>query len=395
MKYAEHSAAHVRADVLVVGAGPAGSNAARLLAKDHDVVIAEEHLTPGEPLQCAGLVTTRGVPSFARDSVINDVRGVRVHSPLGNVLELKAKRARAHVLDRPRFDRMMFHSAVDAGAEPLLGASVRGVHQTEAEVLSELRSEGRLSAVSSSLVVGADGYRSICRRAARLPGPRHMVIGIQADLKGVDSDQESVDVYLGRDVAPGFFAWAVPAGDITRVGLCTWDSEDAPAVYLKKMLARPEFRKARSVSGASGKIPIGPGKTAVRDRIMLVGDAACHAKPLSGGGVYTGVKGAELCAQVASSVLREQLGAGTEDYDALWTEAFGRELSMAFRIRKVFINLTDKKLDKAVKLFDTPDMRELLESKGDIDYPASLASSVLRLAPKLAQFSPQIIKSFL
>ncbi|HEX7391775.1 MAG TPA: NAD(P)/FAD-dependent oxidoreductase [Thermoplasmata archaeon] len=385
----------MRADVLVVGAGPAGSNAARLLAKDHDVIIAEEHLTPGEPLQCAGLVTARGVPGFARDSIIGDVKGVRVHSPLGYAIELKARKSRAYVLDRQRFDRVMFHSAVDAGAKPLLGTSVREVHQTETGLLSGLRSEGRGDTVASRMVVGADGYKSVCRRAAHLPSPKHMLTGIQADLKGAETDPEFVEMYLGRDVAPGFFAWAVPAGDITRVGLCTWDSEDVPAAYLKKVLERPEFRNARKVSSASGKIPIGPGKTAVRDRIMLVGDAACHAKPLSGGGVYTGLKGAELCAQVASANLRGEPGARTEDYDALWAEAFGKELSRAFRIRKVFINLSDKKMDKALRLFDTPDIRKLLESKGDIDYPASLASSVLRLAPKLAQFSPQIIKSFL
>lgn len=381
--------------MLVVGAGPAGSNAARLLAKDHDVVIAEEHPTPGEPLQCAGLVTARGVPGSARESIIGDVKGVRVHSPLGYVLELKAKRSRAYVLDRPRFDRIMFHGAVDAGARPLLGTSVREIHQSEAGVLSALRSEGRGDTVASRLVIGADGYKSICRRMAHLPSPKHMLTGIQADLKGADSDPEFVDVYLGRDVAPGFFAWAVPAGDLTRVGLCTWDSEDVPAVYLKKVLGRPEFRNARKVSSASGKIPIGPGRTAVRGRIMLVGDAACHAKPLSGGGVYTGLKGAELCAQVASASLRGVPGTRTEDYDALWSESFGKELSRAFRIRKVFVNLSDKKMDKALRLFDTPDIRKLLESKGDIDYPASLASSVLKLAPKLAQFSPQIIQSFL
>ena len=381
--------------MLVVGGGPAGSTAARILAAEHEVILLEEHETPGEPLQCAGLVSPRGVPMFARDSVISEVRGARLHSPLGFVLTLEARSTRAYVLDRPVFDRIMFHRAVDSGATPGAGVSVRSVSDTGTEARAEVRSEGKQHSISSKVVIGADGYKSVCRRAAGLPVPKHMLTGIQADLKGVDVDPDFVEVYLGRQTAPGFFAWAIPAGDLVRVGLCTWDAADLPASYLKRLLSRPEFRHAKRVSTASGKIPIGPGRSAVSGRIALVGDAACHAKPLSGGGVYTGVRGAELCAGVVSRSLAEHGHLNLDEYDRLWKDEFGKELSRAFRIRKVFLNLTDKKMDKALRIFSEPDVRGLLEQKGDIDYPTSLSSAVLKLAPKLIQFSPQIIESFL
>jgi len=385
----------VRTEVLVVGAGPSGSVAASLLAKKHKVTIVEEHVTPGEPLQCAGLVTARGVPSIASKSVIGEVRGVRIHSPSGFVLELKARSSRAFVLDRPLFDRLLFEAALDAGAVPMLSSSVRKVTVTADQVLSEVARRDSKDVVSSEVVVGADGYRSVCRKAAGLGGPKHMLRGIQADLRGVDTDRNFVEMFLGRDIAPGFFAWSVPAGEFTRVGLCTWDAEHTPAHYLKRLLSRPEYAQAERMSTASGMIPIGPGRTAVGDRIVLVGDAACHAKPLSGGGVYTGVKSAELCAQVVSEFLISGGENQLKEYDALWKEAFGKELARAFRIRKVFVRLTDKKLDSALRLFADPEVRRLLESQGDIDYPASIASSVLKLAPRLAKFSPEIIESFL
>jgi flavin-dependent dehydrogenase len=332
---------------------------------------------------------------FARESVISEVKGTRMHSPLGYTLELRARSARAYVIDRSLFDKIMFHQAVDAGAVPRVGTTVRAISSSPREVVSELRSEHETSALPSKVVIGADGYKSICRRATRLPPPKHMLTGIQVDLKGADADPDFVEVYLGREVAPGFFAWAIPAGDITRVGLCTWDSTEVPASYLKRLLSRPEFRRARRVSVASGRIPIGPGRTAVAGRIALVGDAACHAKPLSGGGVYTGVKGAELCAEAVRVFLESRGVTGLGEYDRLWKEEFGKELSRAFRIRKIFLNLTDKKLDKALRVFGEPDIRRLLEQRGDIDYPASLSSAVLKLAPKLVQFSPQLIESFL
>ncbi len=378
---------------MIVGGGPAGSTAARLLAKDHEVIIAEEHQTAGEPLHCAGLVTHRGVPDFARKSILCEVKGVRLHSPLGFTLTLEAKGSRACVVDRSLFDKYLLHKAVDAGAVPLMGASVRSVASLNVGARTQVRLEGRFETISSGVVIGADGQRSMCRRAAGLAPPRHLLKGIQADLKGVDFDPDFVDIHLGREIAPGFFAWAIPAGDILRVGLCTWDTSRTPADYLKRFLARPQFSKGRKVSTAAGKIPIGASKSAMSGRILLVGDAACHAKPLSGGGVFTGTKGAELCAKAVGDHLT--LSAPLEDYDRLWKDAFGRELSRAFRVRRIFLNLTDRKLEKALRLFSDPKVKRLLEEQGDIDYPASISGAVLRMAPKLAQFSPQVIRSLL
>jgi digeranylgeranylglycerophospholipid reductase len=369
---------------------------ARELAPDHDVTLVEEHSVPGEPVQCAGLVTPRGVPEFARGSVIGAVRGARIHSPLGYVLEIESREPRALVLDRRLFDATLFEKAVDAGAIPLMETRLHRVHLGESCVNVETKTKSSGHGNSEArLVIGADGHRSACRDAAGLRPARHMLKGLQLELKGADLDSDFVELYVGSNVAPGFFAWAIPAEDSARVGLCTWGSEHLPARFLKKLLSRPEFSRAVEVSRSSGRIPIGAGKTAVGERIMLVGDAACHAKPLSGGGVYTGIKGAELCAPVASRYLSDDDGTRLADYDALWRESFGSELARAFRIRKVFLALTDNKMDQALRMFDDPEVRRLIEERGDIDYPSALSKNVLKLAPKLAQFSPQLIKSLL
>jgi len=341
------------------------------------------------------LVSPRGIPEFARESVLSKVRGARIHSPSGFVIDLEASRTRACVIDRSRFDKLLFDRAVDEGVSAMLGSSVRNVIEDSSNVTCELRSNGNISQLQASALIGADGYRSICRRKAKQRPPRHMIKGIQVDLKGLDFDPEFVELYVGRSVAPGFFAWIIPAGDLTRVGVCTWHAKDLPATYLRKFLSRPELSRGKRVSITSGKIPIGAGRTAQRGRIALVGDAACHAKPLSGGGVYTGIRGAELCAQVMDKFVADGGTAGLEEYDQLWKEAFGKELSRAFRLRRIFVGLSDKKIDKALKILAQPEVIALLQDKGDIDYPASLTSTVLKLAPKLAQFSPEIIESFL
>ncbi len=382
-------------EVLVVGAGPAGSTAAASLAKEHEVVLVEEHPRPGSPVQCAGLVTPRGVPPFASGSVIGKVRGARIHSPLGYVLTLDAKETRALVVDRSRFDLTLFQRAVDEGATAVSGSKVLSVEQDGDGVTARMGPGAGTEEVRASLAIGCDGYRSATRAVAGLAPARHMLNGIQVDLEGVALDPDFVELFLGEKVAPGFFAWAIPAGDMARVGLCTWRADHAPAVYLKRLLSRPEFSGARRVSSNAGKIPLGPGRTARSGRILLAGDAACHAKPLSGGGVYTGIRGAELCAECAHAFLATGEEAALEDYDPLWKEAFGRELSRAFRLRKVFVSLSDRKMDKALRIFGEPSLLAFVQERGDKYYPASLSTQVLKLAPKLAQFSPQLVESLL
>jgi geranylgeranyl reductase family protein len=385
----------VEPDVLVVGAGPAGSAAAAALAHDFDVTLVEEHQHPGSPLQCAGLVTPRGVPEFARGCIIAKIRGAHIHSPLGYSLSLESKGTHAYVIDRSRFDSLMFDRAVDAGAAAHLGTRVSSLSVKGARSSATITTGDSSQVVAPKCVIGADGHNSVCRKATGLSPPRHVLRGMQVDLRGVEMDPEFVEVFLGQNIAPGFFGWAIPAGDLVRLGLCVWGDVGAPSVYLRKLLSQPRFAGGRKVSIASGRIPLGAGRSATSGPILLVGDAACHAKPLSGGGVYTGVRGAELASEAVSAFLSDREAGSLKAYDDMWREAFGRELAKAFRLRRIFLGLTDKKIDKALRVFDEPAVRSLMEDKGDIDYPSALSSSVLKLAPKLVQFSPELIKSFL
>ncbi len=385
----------VEPDVLVVGAGPAGSAAAAALSDVAAVTLVEEHVRPGTPVQCAGLVTPRGVPEFARACILAKVRGAHIHSPSGYSLTLESKRTHAYVLDRSRFDSMMYERAVDAGAHTELGTRVSSVTTKGGEPRVTLTSDGSSRTLGPRVVVGADGHGSVCRRATSLSPPRHIVNGIQVDLRGVDIDPEFVHVFLGNKVAPGFFAWAIPAGDVVRLGLCVSHDAGPPSPYLKKLMNQPPFAGGSRVSVASGRIPLGVGRSATSGPIVLVGDAACHAKPLSGGGVFTGVRGAELAAEAIGAHIRDPETCTLKAYDDLWREEFGRELAKAFRLRRIFLGLTDKKMDKALRIFGEPSVKCLIEDRGDIDYPSALSSPVLKLAPKLVQFSPELIKSLL
>jgi flavin-dependent dehydrogenase len=129
---------------------------------------------------------------------------------------------------------------------------------------------------------------------------------------------------------------------------------------------------------------------------MVTGDAAAMAKPLSGGGLFTGIISAQCAAATALEALeKDDLSERSlSGYQRRWKESIGRELDRGYRVRKVFVRLNDKKLDSAGKLMSHPDVMATLQS-GDIDRPTELAPAVLRSVPSLLRFSPQILGSLL
>jgi len=384
-------------DLIVVGGGPIGSRVAEGTARDCDTVILEEHSRPGRPVQCAGLVTPGVVEAAdARRAVLNELRGALIHFPGGEELEITSEETKAVVIDRAEFDIICHERALKNGAEFLPKHRFRELQSSSDGITLKVESPEGEKILRARLVVGADGWKSNVGKRAGLRGPREMVRGIQVDLDYLADDQDKVEVFLGGDWAPGFFAWSIPCGDFIRVGLCVSSGNAAPGGFLDKLLRRMGLEDTTRLRTMGGAIPLGSVPRSYTDRIMLVGDAAAQAKPLSGGGLYTGMVAADYAASTAIEALEEDdlSKKKLSRYEIGWKEALGRELERGYKLRKVFLRMNDRKLDEVGKILKKPEVRELLSS-GDIDHPSLLAPKVLRLVPSLVRFSPQILGSFL
>jgi digeranylgeranylglycerophospholipid reductase len=384
-------------DLIVVGGGPIGSRVAEGTARDCDTVILEEHSRPGRPVQCAGLVTPRVVEAAnARRAVLNELRGALIHFPGGEELEITSEETKAVVIDRAEFDIICHERALKNGAEFLPKHRFRELQSSSDGITLKVESPEGEKILRTRLVVGADGWKSNVGKRAGLRGPREMVRGIQVDLDHLADDQDKVEVFLGSDWAPGFFAWSIPCSDFTRVGLCVSSGNATPGGFLDKLLRRMGLEDITRLRTMAGAIPLGSVPKSYTDRIMLVGDAAAQAKPLSGGGLYTGMVAADYAASTAIEALDEDdlSKKKLSRYEIGWKEALGRELERGYKLRKVFLRMNDRKLDEVGKILKKPEVRELISS-GDIDHPSLLAPKVLRLVPSLVRFSPQILGSFL
>jgi flavin-dependent dehydrogenase len=123
-----------------------------------------------------------------------------------------------------------------------------------------------------------------------------------------------------------------------------------------------------------GCIPLGPQSSTVTDGIIITGDVAGQVKPTSGGGVYMGAICAKIAGEVAGNAALEGETSGTRlrEYDRLWRESVGRELSIGMRIHRVFGQLDDKDFNELMSFFKEPEVLELINTYGDIDHPSIL-----------------------
>lgn len=370
-----------RYDVAVIGAGPAGSMAAKYAAKaGASVVILEEHPSVGWPVECAGLLGIRAMEESQLSTgghVLCGFKGATVFSPGGARLDFKAGSARAWAVDRRLFDRALALEALREGAELRLCSPVRRRQRMGENNLLALE-DGRTE-IRAKVVISAEGVRARIAHQAGIPPVKKILSGAQVEVPFKVEDPEKVEVHLGD--APGLFAWVVPFGDNrARIGLC---AEDKGCDRLRAFLRKGSIRRRLLGSPAGifvGGLPLGLPETAVADGFMAVGDAAGQVKPTSGGGIYPGLVSAKIAGGVAAEASmegdcsRERL----LEYDRRWRASLGRELEIGMRVNRLMSRMSREELDELVGfLARKPEMLRSIEKHGDIDRPSILMARML------------------
>jgi len=385
-------------DVVVVGAGPAGSMAAKYAAKaGARVLMIEDHATIGQPVQCAGLISTRAFEACEVPETLgrHAVRGANIHAPDGRVLTVDGKRTMAYVIDRGELDRAMAVEALKSGVASLVKTRFSSLRQQGNDVIIAAISQGEPIEIRTRVVIGADGLQSTVGRLVGLERVQTVFTCAQAEVYADVALSDFVDLYLGQEVAPGFFAWAIPTRWSTvRIGLC---STERSLDRLSPLIERLSSRSAPSLLHfAVGGIPLGPPPCTVAAGTLIVGDAAGQVKPTSGGGIYPGT----LCAKIAGNVAAEAAAQGNTSknalmaYDTRWRSEIGRELETGLRIREGFNRLSDDDLNYMIRTLDDERMLDIISKYGDMDHPSIVLRKLLlsTKAPRLLKLIRPLIK---
>lgn len=381
-------------EVIVVGAGPAGSLAARTAA-EHGVHVAllEEHPIVGQPVQCAEGLGVAGmeVSGLAPGPPVTcqKVDTIGLITPNGNIFNLTGRNADGYNLDRRVFDRMLSENAVKVGAELMVNTRALGVIEEEGVVVGiRARHSGEPLEIRAKVVIGADGHASIIRRSAGLT--RYFDdYGMCAQYQLGDLDLESPntnEIYLGQKYAPGGYAWVFPKSrEVANVGLGVRKMNKQSALAQLKEFVRndPRFKDAPILSTSGGVCPAtGTLDKIVDDGLMLVGDAAGQLIPMSGSGIHSGMVAGRMAGEVAARAVGDDDVSASRlgEYSDAFNREWGKKIRDSSRMIGVIERLTDDELDT---LSETITQEDIMNLVGGEAVTRTLARMVLR-APQLS-----------
>ncbi len=388
-------------NVAVVGGGPIGGYIAQKIAnKGYNIAIFEEHQNIGTPLKCAGLVTPRVFTflNFSEKVIQNKIYGAQIYSPSGNILTIGSERVHALVINRLKFDKYIINNAKNYGAEVILESKAIAAKKKKNKIEIDVLHNGEKNQINCSLLIGADGSHSHIRKIFNFPSPKEYLYGIGAEVENVNLDSKFVKIFLGKNIAPGFFSWVIPLnknGSKARIGLCVEsNSKHKLKQCFSHLIKLKHLQNSKITKHIGGAVPLGALKKTAKSNVMLVGDAAAQVKPTSGGGIYPGLLSASYCSSVALEALElnDFSSQVLNKYHKLWSREIGKELSLGMKFRSIFKRLTDNQLDRYIKKFNNKKTIDIICKYGDIDYPSKLIFPLLKNFPSLVKLLPSIFK---
>ncbi|MHC1610770.1 MAG: NAD(P)/FAD-dependent oxidoreductase [Candidatus Methanospirareceae archaeon] len=386
-------------DVVVVGGGPAGCMAGKYAAKaGASTLIIEEDAVIGEPVQCAGLISARAIEESElrnRNSFMNcEIKRAVLHSP-SYELTLESPTQRAFAISRDVFDRELAKEAQREGAEIVLNTKLKRVRKSEGgeKLRITTATPNGAEEIEAKVIIGADGVRSTVSQLAGLNLVSGNLSCVQIEGE-YETEDTSAEIFLGKSIAPGFFLWIIPLGreNRARIGLCIdrkASTHPSPLLFLKRNLAEHPViaRRYRGTifSRTAGKIPI-PVNGWRRQRsvkiddetgILLVGDAAAQIKPITGGGVYYGMKCGKIAGELAAKACRRGDMRVLKDYERRWRDEIGKEVAFGLKVHRLRCVMSDRDFDTILHTLSRSEILERIKNAGDMDYPSIVFRELL------------------
>lgn len=356
-------------DVVVVGARVGGSTSALFASKsDVDVLMIEKRQEIGTPVQCAEGITYNTFETLemkpSEKYIRSRIKGANIHAPDGRCINYEGGIAEGLILDRKVFDKELASEAAKSGTDIMVKTPVKDLiikdHKVYGVVAKHL---GETIEVKADVVIAADGIESNMARIAGLKtiqSPQQICSCAQYEMVGLDTDPNYLEFYFGENVAPKGYVWIFPKGDgVANVGVGIRSPDKTPLYYLDKFVSKLD---ATPVELNIGGVPVaGPIEKTYTDGFLVVGDAAGHVDPVTGGGIHPTITSARIAGEVAAESVKNEDSSSKylKTYEKIWKNEVGKGLSQSAKYRKMADKLSDNDMNSLAEFIENQDIESI------------------------------------
>jgi geranylgeranyl reductase family protein len=371
-----------RFDVLVVGAGPAGSATAIHLARTGASVLLVDKARFPRDKPCGGGLTGRALRHLpcAVDPVVEHVVDrLVVRADYERKIARSSDVRLIDMTQRRRLDLHLAEQAVAAGAEFRDGVAVTGI---------EIREDGAVARldglpVRAGFLVGADGANGVVAKAAGLGAGIVRGVALEGNVPWGELERSPYagTAWVELGIVPGGYGWVFPKGDHANLGVGGWLAEGPNLRAHLDRLARAHRVAPSALESVRGhRLPMRKlGAPAASGRVLLVGDAAGLVDPLSGDGMYEAFVSARLAAEAI-------IAAAPEKYEPALSAALDRHAAASWKAKRV----ADRYPRLCVWALRAPGVFGAISGllRGDLAHPSEarrIARPPLRVLSRLAR----------
>ena len=379
-------------DLVIIGSGPAGANTARFASqKGLQVLLVDKKQELGSPIQCSGAISHNALVQAgvepSSEYIHDHIYGFGIYNEKGEKRIIDYRQIKpgiygtangavplGYVVDRRRFDRYLMTQAERTGTTVWLKTEATAFRNRQDGTceIDMLRFNQPVT-VQAKVLVGADGLQSQVGKWAGIK--THIKLSelascLQFVVDGVKTEG-LLEIITGHEWAPGGYAWVFPKGygyaeiglGVTR-SMCEHDAQTYLDKFLKQSFFKDRFKNCRILEIQGGGVPLAaPLKTQYADNLVLVGDAARHVNPITGGGIHTALNSGKIAGEFLAELIhtgKPASEANLKGYQDKWLDAMGNKMWKLYRTKDRIFKTTDtgerdKMLFETMSSYFSPD----------------------------------------
>ncbi|MDP3048098.1 MAG: NAD(P)/FAD-dependent oxidoreductase [Thermodesulfovibrionales bacterium] len=336
----------LRTKVLIIGGGPAGSTAARFLAKEGiDTILLERNFSFVKP--CGGGIPDAvfdelGIP---RNIIKKDVKNIKLVSPLNNAVDIRLEGGFIAIVKRGEFDSLLREDAKVKGAQ-LIEAGFNHFEEAGKQITARVNINGEEEQIRTDYLIAADGVNSRVRLALGLK-LSSAVYTLTTKIKNDNAD--TCEFWFGESHARKSYSWIFPEAEGISAGTGSSDPGELKGM-LKAFFGRRGLNADYTATSLNAdytatrmyKVPLWSGELYNKDNILFIGDAAGQVMPLTYEGIYYAMKAGEFAAMAI-------IAGKPSDYKKLWRKRFNSRFMIMRKLCDYFLR-DDNSAEKFVSL---------------------------------------------